>query len=186
MMQGERVTKAHLKHTYWYYDARPHLQCISEYICGTLQIMVSPEIWIKTADKDGWQIYHEHEQPKHESQYKVGDWVEWCGDQYIVESAPPQSGGRYNIRSPYDELGCSVCPENITRKLSPSEVVIHIGCLSGTVKDLSYEEDGRFWFIGKKTERCPGGMHATLYDEMRDAPTREREEGLLKAQQEEE
>ena len=31
----------------------------------------------------GWQIY----EPKPESQYKVGDWVEWCGDQYMVESA---------------------------------------------------------------------------------------------------
>lgn len=70
MMEGDKVTKGHLEHTYWHYDARPHLQCISEYICGTLQIMVSPEIWIKTADKDGWQIYKE---PKHEPQYKVGD-----------------------------------------------------------------------------------------------------------------
>ncbi len=62
MMKGDKVTKGHLEHTYWHYDARPHLQCISEYICGTLQIMVSPEIWIKTADKDGWQIYKEPEQ----------------------------------------------------------------------------------------------------------------------------
>ena len=54
------------------------------------------------------------------TQFKVGgDWVEWCGGQYMVESAPPQSGGRYDIRSPYDELGCSVYPENITRKLDP-------------------------------------------------------------------
>ena len=72
MIQGEKVTKGHLEHTYWHYDARPHLQCISEYICGTLQIMVSPEIWIKTADKDGWQLYD----PKPEPQYKAGDFVE--------------------------------------------------------------------------------------------------------------
>ena len=74
------------------------------------------------------------QQPNPEPQYKVGDWVEWCGDQYMVESAPPQSGGRYDIRSPYDELGCSVYPENITRKLKPSEIVVRIGCLSGTIK----------------------------------------------------
>ena len=59
MMQGNKVTKGHIEHIYWHYDARPHLQCISEYNCGTLQIMVSPEIWIKTADKDGWRIYTE-------------------------------------------------------------------------------------------------------------------------------
>ena len=74
---------------------------------------------------------------------------------------------------------------NIIRKLKPSEVIVEIGCLSGTVKDLSYVEDGRFWFIGKKTERCPGGMHAILYGEMLDTPTREIVESLLKAQEEE-
>jgi hypothetical protein len=75
--------------------------------------------------------------------------------------------------------------ENIIHGHIPADIVIHIGCLSGTVKDLSYAEDGRFWFIGKKTERCPGGMYAILYEEMLDAETRELVEGLLKAQNEE-
>jgi hypothetical protein len=47
---------------------------------------------------------------------------------------------------------------------------------------LSYAEEGRFWFIGKKTERCPGGMYAILYEEMLDTPTRNLVESLLRAQ----
>jgi len=109
--------------------------------------------------------------------YKVGDWVEWCGDQYIVESAPPQSGGRYDIRSPYDELGCSVYPENITRKLDPSEVVIRIGCLSGTVAPVSINGI-HIWFhlIGVDDRTI-----ATIRISSLDTQTRELVESLFKA-----
>ena len=310
MIQGEKVTKGHLKHTYWHYDTRPHLQCISEYICGTLQIMVSPEIWIKTADSTGWQLCepkpepifttgdkvtdgviegtiihiedaiadvcpstdeykielrnlnHIPESPKQddvekplrsmiaeakaigknirtyyqdivftpqaleaclnqgkfrwwnicnweittreqnyfpsistssdgqiydeiEPLYKVGDWVEWCGDQYMVESAPPQSGGRYNIRSPYDELGCSVYPENITRKLDPSEVVIPVN-ISGTVRQ-AYNEDGTINY--EQFQLLPNGSwdgtEMFISFDALDTQTRELVESLLEAQEEE-
>ncbi|MDD2314376.1 MAG: hypothetical protein PHX12_05870 [Proteiniphilum sp.] len=115
------------------------------------------------------------------TQYKVGDWVEWCGDQYMVESAPPQSGGRYDIRSPYDELGCSVYPENITRKLSPYEVVIHIGCLSGTVRPVS-TNGTHIWFhlIGVDDKTI-----AIIRISCLDAPTRKLVKSLLKTQDEE-
>ncbi len=116
----------------------------------------------------------EHEQPKPELQYKVGDWVEWCGDQYMVESAPPQSGGRYDIRSPYDELGCSVYPENITRKLSPYEVVIRIGCLSGTV-DVSIILRDAFFL------KHSDGSHSLISLSALDTPTCELVESLLRA-----
>jgi len=81
--------------------------------------------------------------------YAVGDWVEWRGDQYKIETAPSQSGGRYNIHSVYSELECSVLPESITRKLSPSEVVIRIGCLSGTVmpNGSPYKETDAVFFL---------------------------------------
>ena len=180
MMQGNKVTKQHLQddsgNIYWcFYD---RLRCVQEFNCGTLQITVIPEIWIKTADKDGWQIYHEPEQPKPEPQYKVGDWVEWCGDQYMVESAPPQSGGRYDIRFPYDELGCSVYPESITRKLSPSEVIVRIGGLSGTVRPVSINGI-HIWFhlIGVDDK-----IIATIRISSLDKQTRELVEGLLEAQ----
>jgi hypothetical protein len=138
--------------------------------------------WLESTVQSGWQIY---EEPK--PTFKVGDWVD-CKDpvgiptqckvleilehNVIVEC---KTGHRWSL--PHN---------NITRKLSPSEIIVNIGCMSGTVKDLSYVEDGIFWFIGKKTERCPGVMHAILYGEMLDTETRELVEGLLKAQKEEE
>ena len=127
-------------------------------------------------DETGWQLYKEPEQPK----YKVGDWVEWCGDQYMVESAPPQSGGRYDIRSPYDELGCSVYPENITRKLSPSEIVVRIGCLSGTIGKSCEPDRFLLWHSSPKIDFDYSIIKLSALD----ATTLEIVESLLKAQEE--
>ena len=118
--------------------------------------------------------------------FKVGDWVD-CKDPVGV----PTQCKVLEIQEHNVIVECktghrwSLPHNNITRKLSPSEIIVNIGCMSGTVKDLSYVEDGIFWFIGKKTERCPGVMHAILYGEMLDTETRELVEGLLKAQKEE-
>lgn len=97
----------------------------------------------------------------------------------MVESAPPQSGGHYNIRSPYDELGCSVYPENITRKLSPSEVIVRIGCMSGTVEKAYGEKKGTFILSGLS------GQRNVLWLSMLDTETRSLVESLLNAQEEE-
>ena len=158
---------------------------------------LSVSSWISAAHPYGWQIYKE---PKPESQYKVGDWVE------VEETATGEiehhTVERVNTFCPvlpdylvddvwFNHNGMEITPldctfnhRRITRKLSPSEVIVRIGCLSGTVEDLSYAEDGRFWLIGKATERCPAGMHAILYDEMLDTPTSKLVEGLLKSQEE--
>lgn len=132
-----------------------------------------------------WRIY---KAPKPESEYKVGDFVEF------IDAGGHKSQGKY-LSNAYDNailvrditynMRCVVPATKIIRKLSPSELIVRIGCLSGTIKDLSYAEDGRFWFIGGKTERCPGGMHCILYLEMLDTPTRELVESLLKAMEEE-
>ena len=117
----------------------------------------------------------------HLCKFKVGDWVEWSeglGISYQSQITRVSQSAVYS-------KGICIPLKIITKKLKPSEVVIHVGCLSGTVKDLSYAEDGRFWLIGKVTERCPGGMHCILYLEMLDTPTRKLVEGLLKAQEEE-
>ena len=96
----------------------------------------------------------------------------------MVESAPPQSDSRYDIRSPYDELGCSVFPENITRKLDPSEVIVHIGCLSGTVRRIN----DIFFCLNPSTEKGWVVPEATIPLAMLDTPTRKIVEGLLEAQ----
>ena len=96
----------------------------------------------------------------------------------MVESAPPQSGGRYDIRSPYDELGCSVYPENITRKLDPSEVVIRIGCLSGTVSSAISEDCFLLAMVNDPQHRA-----CCIDMSMLDTQTRELVEGLLEAQE---
>jgi len=154
--------------------------------------------WLESTVQSGWQIYTE---PKPESEniihghipadmrlkyfhlyeFKVGDWVEWSeglGISYQSQITRVSQSAVYS-------KGICIPLKIITKKLKPSEVVIHVGCLSGTVKDLSYAEDGRFWLIGKVTERCPGGMYAILYGEMLDTPTRKLVEGLLRAQEEE-
>ena len=118
-------------------------------------------------------------QPK--PKYQVGDWVEWCGDQYMVESAPPQSGGRYDIRSPYDELGCSVYPENITRKLSPSEIVVRIGCLSGTIGKSCENACFLMWHSSPRMDFD----YSIIRFSALDTQTRELVESLLEAQEEE-
>ena len=99
----------------------------------------------------------------------------------MVESAPPQSGGRYDIRSPYDELGCSVYPENITRKLSPSEVIVRIGCLRGTVGKSCNHDYFLMWHPSPKIDRDFSMIKFVALD----TQTRELVEGLLKAQEKE-
>lgn len=122
MMQGDKVTKRHLKHTYWHYDARPHLKCISEYNCGKLQIMVSPEIWIKTADREGWQIYAE---PKP---------CAVCKGTGKVYSCTKKSGkvgdetGSYALSFTYDAVDCPACKEKEIDKPEPkSEPKVQVG-----------------------------------------------------------
>jgi len=132
-------------------------------------------------------------------EYKVGDWVEYrlhantaASDNNMmgqiidigriggtsIEVLPVGNYEHNSSLSTYHVIYAS----RIIRKLSPSEVIVKIGCLSGTVEDLSYEENGKFWLIGKATERHPIDMYVILYDEMLDTQTRELVEGLLEAQ----
>ena len=177
MMQGEKICH-HKAPSIAYYKRASKI--MREVRCGCVDFM-SIDAWLNGADKSGWQIY---EEPK--PTFKVGDWVD-CKDPVGV----PTQCKVLEILEHNVIVECktghrwSLPHNNITRKLSPSEIIVNIGCMSGTVKDLSYVEDGIFWFIGKKTERCPGVMHAILYGEMLDTETRELVEGLLKAQEEE-
>lgn len=90
----------------------------------------------------GWQIY----EPEPDTQYKVGGWVEYetCGGNLIHGQIASINSVNVNIISQRHGL----CRSNIwlaidgtsdvygyrlIRKLAPSEVIVHIGCLEGTV-----------------------------------------------------
>ena len=171
MKLGDKVTKRHLiSHVYWHYDARPHLKCISEYNCGTLQIMVVPEIWLTTADPTGWQIYKEPEQPK----YKVGDWVT---DGVVVGHVAVINDGKAWVKTKDAQYHLSV--EHL-RKLKPSEVVLGFGSgIKGTVR--SCEHDG-----GCVRVISGDRVIAHIMTDVLEQPTRNLVMQLLKAQEEEE
>ena len=162
------------------------------------------KLWEAIADINKHQSQVEHhaepkpepEQPK--SAYQVGDFVVCT---YYRSPLPPKNSYERVIEvnangivtksndgyvTEYDINGNhgDIHGWHIDRVISPYEHIVTIGCLSGTIKDLSYEEDGRFWFIGRKTERWLVGIHCILYLEMLDAQTLEIVESLLKAQEE--
>jgi hypothetical protein len=136
----------------------------------------------------------EHEQPKPESEYKVGDWVEveetatgeiehhtverintFCpvSPEYLVDDVWFNHDGMEII-----PLDCMFNHRRITRKLSPSEVVVHIGCLSGTV---SFADADRFILRGIGNSEM---ANACIMFKMLDAATCVLVESLLKAQDE--
>jgi hypothetical protein len=153
----------------------------------TVGYMDRVSAWLESTVQSGWQLYKE---PKPELKYKAGDFVEiinwYSGTKHLGQIDSIDHEIHIGTHR-FDISGKSVMERvpqlSIIHKLKP---IVNIGCLSGTIKDLSYAEDGRFWFIGGKTERCPGGMHCILYLEMLDTPTRKLVESLLKAQEEQE
>jgi len=132
--------------------------------------------WLRVFDGTiGWQIYKEPE-----SQYKIGDWVEvhgCCQARVInIEYCSISGEAKYATLSDNDRIRIGY----ITRKLKPSEVVIHIGCLSGTVAH-SLSED--CFLLAKVND--PQHRASCIDMSMLDTETREIVEGLLKAQKEE-
>jgi len=76
------------------------------------------------------QLY-EIDEPNPEPSFKVGDWVEHGNYQGVVEDVNGDIISVHDITASgrcHDEVNKSCC-----RKLDPSEVVIRIGCLKGTV-----------------------------------------------------
>lgn len=143
--------------------------------CSALDVCLSD--WEAPYIKNtGWQIYKE---PKPESQYKVGDWVK-CKD---LAGVPAQCKvleiSKHNVI-----LECttghiwSLPHNNIIRKLSPSEVIVKIGCLSGTVR-INGEDCEHFLL-----KHSPGRASTIRFDAL-DTETRELVESLLEAQEEE-
>jgi antitoxin component HigA of HigAB toxin-antitoxin module len=114
---------------------------------------------------------------KHE--YHDGDWVT-----FISKSEEKQQARIVKIYKRYcsirrgDGKRFAILWDNIIRKLSPSEVIVKIGCLSGTVEKAYGEEKGTFILRGLS------GQRNVLWLSMLDAPTRELVKALLKAREE--
>ena len=123
-------------------------------------------------------------QPKPESQYKVGDWVEHKESKEQATIRRIMSYGAIEIEFAYStesDIYQANDFHNDFRKLSPSEVVVHIGCLSGTVRPVTTNGIHiRFHLIDVDDK-----IIATIRISSLDAHTREIVESLLEAQEEE-
>ena len=112
--------------------------------------------------------------------YKVGDWVEYKIGMMLYQGQISEIDGDLIVIDPTHDWNGEerqgLYSANITRKIAPSEVVIHIGCLSGTVEKAHGEYKGTFILRGLS------GQRNVLWLSMLDTPTRKLVESLLKAQ----
>jgi len=117
----------------------------------------------------GWQLY----EPKPE--FKVGDFVKYDVDTYLWVIEP--SGKDKTLCKTLS--GVIVYPyTSCLTKASPSEVIVHIGCLSGTVERA---QDYAYFMLWHSKTDCDYSM---IKWSALDTPTRELVESLLKAQEE--
>jgi hypothetical protein len=148
------------------------------------------EGFVRCMAKTGWQIYEEPKQPK--PKYRVGDSVicEYhrsplpkqvsyeriidINDVTIVTQSQNGSVCEYDINGNHGDIN----GWHIDRVISPSEHIITIGCLSGTVEPVS-TNGIHVWFhlIGVDDKTI-----ATIRISSLDTPTRELVESLLEAQ----
>ncbi len=123
---------------------------------------------------------------------KVGDWVElnvYNNHQGQIKKMFPAGmgelcGTRIHRTEPtflITGLSGEFHYDTITRKLSPADIVIHIGCLSGTVRRIN----DIFFCLNPSTEKGRVVPEARIPHAMLDTHTRELVESLLKAQEEE-
>ena len=122
-------------------------------------------------------------EPKPKPQYKVGDWVEFndgvrIGQAIIMRTYDDLYVVRDYLYSMYEFV---LNKEYITRKLSPSEIVVRIGCLSGTIAkscDPNY-------FLMLHSRPATDCNHSMIRFSAIDKETRSLVESLLEAQEEE-
>lgn len=144
MLLGKKVTHIGLAESRAYYCADDIKQMLVEPNGEETPFDWDRDRWCKCNYQTGWQLY----EPKPRPQYKVGDWVEYRVDSQIyygeisdirgyayylsvtTEDIPPDH--RLNTRT-----ARAIRFENIVRKLNPSEVIVKIGCLEGTVARYS-------------------------------------------------
>lgn len=114
------------------------------------------------------------EETKPEPAYKVGDWVEFKGKQYRISAIGGKGLFDDDNLIMFEGVIWCVSEKAELRKLDPSEVIVKIGCLEGTVRKYP---NARFRLIN--------GVFVSIIDiNMLDTATRELVESLLRAQEE--
>ncbi|HPL72092.1 MAG TPA: hypothetical protein PLM50_08670 [Rectinema sp.] len=114
--------------------------------------------------------------------FKVGDWVD-CKDPVGV----PTQCKVLEILEHNVIVECktghrwSLPHNNITRKLSPSEIIVNIGCMSGTIA----ESCDHNYFLMMHSRPITNCNYSMIKWTAIDTETREIVESLLKAQEEE-
>lgn len=165
MMQGKKVSyKSAVGNVYWELNQNGDVQYYDMSDLAYIGTIRSKLEFVRCYAKTIWQIYTE---PEPEPKFKVGDWVETeigFSQVKVTEIKPDGSywSGDYKL-------------DKITRKLDPSEVIVRIGCLSGTVSS----RDNKSFHLLRK-----GKNTMVIYLDALDAPTLELVEALLKAQEE--
>ena len=120
------------------------------------------------------QIANEIE-PQPEPEFKVGDWVEFKGKQYRISAIGGKGLFDDDNLIMFEGVIWCVSEKAEPRKLDPSEVIVKIGCLKGTV---AHSSSSHFCL-------CAEDNWTMIAFDMLDTPTRELVESLLKAQEEE-
>jgi len=131
-------------------------------------------------DSDGWQIY----EPKPEPQYKVGDWVEHKESKEQATIRRIMSYGAIEIEFAYStesDIYQADDFHNDFRKLKPFEIVVRIGCLSGTIGKSCEPACFLMWHSSPRM----GFDYSIIKLSALDKETRELVEGLLEEQDEE-
>lgn len=120
-----------------------------------------------------FEEYETAKEPK--PTFKVGDWVKYMT--LFLEVIEPSGKNRTTCRTPSGTI--IYPPTSYLTKLDPSEVVIHIGCLRGTVTHAISDD---CFLLAKVND--PHHRACCIDMSMLDKETRELVESLLKAQEE--
>ena len=169
---GRMVTDAPTLHHYEHNIKTSMVTCVTNRR-GFRHSARSIDTWGEGRRETGWQLYEEPAPA-----FKVGDWVEIDGKQYRLSGVPlcgcayPHNQKWYVLDINGNEF--THYTSEIIRKLDPSEAIVHIGCLEGTVRKYPNNK-----IILK------GGVFSSLIDiNMLDPDTAALVRALLKAQEE--
>ena len=119
-------------------------------------------------------------EPKPEPAFKAGDWVEYNGKQYRISAIGGKGLFDDDKLIMFEGVIWGVSEKAELRKLDPSEVIVNIGCLGGTVRPVSTNGIHIWFHLIDANDKTIATIRITALD----APTREMVESLLRAQEE--